>query len=65
MDHLTKNQKPYLSLSAMEMYKKLRHISQKSLRYLLTHGMILGIEMKSMNDKISYNEIEDHMQIST
>ena len=28
-------------------------VSQKSMRYLLNWGMILGIEMKSMNDKIT------------
>ena len=37
----------------MEVHKKLGHLSQKSLRYLLNHGMVLGILKKSMNDKIS------------
>ena len=53
LDHLITDRSSYQSLSAMEVHKKLGHISQKSLRYLLNHGMVLGIEMKSMNDKIS------------
>ena len=51
IDHQLAPQKSYHSLSAMEMHKKLGHISQKFMRYLLNQGMILGIEMKSMNDK--------------
>ena len=52
MDHQLAPQKSCHSLLAKEMHKKLGHISQKSMRYLLNQGMILGIEMKSMNDKI-------------
>jgi GAG-pre-integrase domain len=40
-------------LTAMEIHRKMGHISHKSLRYLLDHGMVLGIEMSSIGDKIT------------
>jgi GAG-pre-integrase domain len=40
-------------LSAIEVHRKLGHISQKSLKYLLEHNMILGIEKQSIGDKIN------------
>ena len=43
----------YPCLTAIEIHKKLRHISQKALRYSLKHGMILGIELDSIGDKIT------------
>ena len=42
-----------MCLSAIEIHRKLGHILQKSLRYLLNHGMILGISSSSIGDKIS------------
>ena len=53
-NELAKNE-AYQSLTAIEVHKKLRHISQKALRYLLKHGMILGIELDSIGDKITCN----------
>jgi GAG-pre-integrase domain len=40
-------------LTAMEIHRKMGHISHKSLRYLLDLGMILGIEMSSIGDKVT------------
>ena len=51
-NELAKNQ-AYQSLMAVEIHKKLRHISQKTLRHLLKHSMILGIELDSIGDKIT------------
>ena len=48
---LAKNQ-AYSCLTAMEIHIKLRHIFHKTLRHLLKHGMILGIELNSIGDKI-------------
>jgi ribulose bisphosphate carboxylase small subunit len=42
-------------LTAMEIHRRMGHISHKSLRYLLDHGMILGIEMSSIGDKITFH----------
>jgi Pol polyprotein, beta-barrel domain len=42
-------------LTAMEIHRKMGHISHKSLRYLLDHGMVLGIEMSSIGDKITWD----------
>ena len=49
-NELAKN-KVYPCLTAMEIHKKLGHISQKALKHLLKHGMILGIELDSIGDK--------------
>ena len=38
---------------AMEIHKKLRHISQRALRHLLKNSMILAIELNSIGDKIT------------
>ena len=43
-NELAKNQ-AYQFLMAIEIHKKLRHISQRTLRHLLKHSMILGIEL--------------------
>ena len=51
-NELAKNQ-AYPCLTAVNIHKKLGHISQKALRYLLKHGMILGIELNSIGDKIT------------
>ena len=51
-NELAKNQ-AYQCLMAMEIHKKLRHISQKALKHLLKHGMIQGIELDSIGDKIT------------
>jgi Integrase core domain/GAG-pre-integrase domain len=40
-------------LLAIEVHRKLGHISQKSLKYLLEHNMILGVEKQSIGDKIN------------
>ena len=53
-NELPKNQ-AYKSLTDIEIHKKLRHISQKTLRYLLKHSMILGIELNSIGDKSTCN----------
>ena len=47
-----KNQ-AYQSLMAFDVHKKLRHISHKALRHLLSHGMIHGIELDSIGDNIT------------
>ena len=49
---LTKNQ-AYQSLTAIDVHKKLRHISHRALRHLLSHSMIQGIELDSIGDKIT------------
>ena len=51
-NELPKNQ-AYQSLMAIEIHKKLEHISQKTLRHLLKHGMILGIELESIGNKVT------------
>ena len=53
VDQLPVKDQAYVCLSAMEIHRKLGHISQKFLRYLLKHGMILGIELASIDNKIS------------
>jgi GAG-pre-integrase domain len=40
-------------LTAMEIHRRMGHISHKSLRYLLDHGMILGLETNSFGNKIT------------
>ena len=49
---LLKNQ-AYQSLTAIEVHKKLRHISHQALRHLLKHGMIQDIKLNSIGDKIT------------
>ena len=49
-NELPKNQ-AYQSLTAVKIHKKLGHISQKTLKHLLKHGMILGIELDSMETR--------------
>jgi transposase InsO family protein len=39
-------------MSAIDIHKRMGHISQKSLQYLLNCGMILGIKLSSTGDKI-------------
>ena len=51
-NELAKNQ-AYQSLRAFDVHKKLRNISHKALRHLLSHGMIHGIELNSIGDKIT------------
>ena len=46
----------YQSLSAIEVHRKLGHISQKTLSHLLKHGMILGIGLDSVDQKITCDE---------
>ena len=53
-NELVKNQ-TYRSLTAFEVHKKLGDISYKALRHLLNHGMIHGIELDSIGDKITCN----------
>ena len=53
-NELGKNQ-AYQCPTAIENHKKFGHISQKALRYLLKHGMILGIELDSIGDKRTCN----------
>ena len=48
MDNELPQKQAYQSLKAIEVHKRLRHISQKALRYLLEHGMIHGIELDSV-----------------
>ena len=38
---------------AFEVHKKLGHISYNALKHLLNHGMIHGIELNSIGDKIT------------
>ena len=51
-NELAKNQ-AYQSLTAIAVHKKLGHISHRALRHLLSHGMIQGIELNSIVDKIT------------
>ena len=51
-NELAENQ-AYQSLTAFDIHKKLGHISYKALRHLLNHGMIHGIELDSIEDKIT------------
>ena len=51
-NELAKNQASQ-SLTAFDVHKKLRHISHKALRHLLSHGIIQGIEVNSIGDKIT------------
>ena len=53
-DELGKNQ-AYPCLSAIDIHKTLGHISHKALKHLLKHGVILGIELESIGDKITCN----------
>ena len=53
-NELAKNE-AYQSLTAIEVHKKLGHISHKALRHLLKHGLIQGIELNSIGDKITCN----------
>ena len=55
MDNKLPKNQAYQSLTAIEVHKRLRHISQKALRYLLKHGMIQGKELDSIADKITCN----------
>ena len=55
MDNKLPKNQAYQSLTAIKVHKRLRHISQKALRYLLKHGMIQGIELNYIADKITYN----------
>ena len=50
-NELVKNQ-TYQSLTAFEVHKKLGDISYNALNHLLNHGMIHGIELDSIGDKI-------------
>ena len=43
----------YQSFSAIEIHKKLGHILQKTLSHLMKHGMILGIGLNSIGQKIT------------
>jgi transposase InsO family protein len=43
----------YSCYPAMEIHKKLGHISHKALKYLLNHGMVLGIKLESIGDKLT------------
>ena len=45
----------YQSFCAIQVHKKLGHILQKTLSHLLKHGMILGIELYSIGEKITCN----------
>ena len=51
-NELVKN-RTYQSLTAFEVHKKLGHISYNALKHLLNHGMIQGIELDSIGDKIT------------
>ena len=53
MDNEISKDQSYQSFSAIEIHKKLRHISQKTLSHLLKHGMILGIGLDSVDQKIT------------
>ena len=53
MDNELPKKQAYQSLTAVESHKKTRHISQKTLRHLLKHGMILSIELDSIGNKIT------------
>ena len=53
MDNELPKNHAYQSLTAIEIHKKLGHISYKALRHLLKHRMILGIELNSIGDKIT------------
>ena len=44
---------PIKSLTAFEVHKKLGHISYNALKHLLNHGMIQGVELDSIGDKIT------------
>ena len=53
MDNEISKDQSYQSFSAIEIHKKLGHISQKTLSHLLKHGMILGIGLNSVDQKIA------------
>ena len=53
MDNEMSKDLSYQSFSAIEIHKKLGHISQKTLSHLLKHGMILGIALDSIGQKIT------------
>ena len=55
MDNEMSKDQSYQSFSAIEIHKKLGHISQKTLSHLLKHGMILGIGLDSVDQKITCN----------
>ena len=40
-------------LTAIEVHKRLRHVSEKALRHLLKHSIILGIGLNSIGGKIT------------
>jgi hypothetical protein len=41
-----------MHLSPINMYKRLRYISQKSMKRLFEHQMIIGLESKPSKDKV-------------
>ena len=55
MDNKISKDQSSQSFSAIEIHKKLGHILQKTLSHLLKHGMILGIGLNSVDQKITCN----------
>ena len=51
-DELLKNQ-VYPYLTAVDIHKRLGHISHKDLKYLLEHGMIQGIKLDCIGEKVT------------
>ena len=43
----------YLCLTAIDVHKKLAHISYKALKCLLKHSMIQGIQLNSIGEKMT------------
>ena len=65
-NELAKNE-AYQSLMAIKVHKKLGYIFQKALRHLLKHGMIQGIELDSIGDKITCDvciNLREHTSLS-
>ena len=53
LDNKNKSNSTQLCLTAIDIHKKLGHISEKALRYLVNHGMVLGLELTNTRGKIT------------
>jgi len=54
IDHEPAYGHAYISLSAYDIHKKLRHNSEKALKYLFKHGMISGLELEPSDGKFDF-----------
>ena len=52
IDHQPAEFTTCMCLDSFEMHKRLGHISQKSMKALFDQGLVLGLELKSLKDKI-------------